>query len=82
MGYAAVIGVVAATVVGATQMSVVFLVYHAAVSYTHLDVYKRQAQELPGEFGSAGRSCVICYGRAVPCFHVRSRSIGESVRRR
>lgn len=31
VGYAAVIGVVAATVVGATQMSVVFLVYHAVL---------------------------------------------------
>ena len=31
VGYAAVIGVVAATVVGATQMSVVFLAYHAVL---------------------------------------------------
>lgn len=30
----------------------------------------REAQGLPGEFGSAGRSYVICYGRAVSCAHV------------
>lgn len=46
VGYAAVIGVVAATVVGATQMSVVFLVYHAVL---------RRARPGAGLYGACER---------------------------